>query len=49
MGFYGMAKAFNEIAANAEADSLGHADWLALLPDREGIHRQGWRMGGRLR
>jgi DNA replication protein DnaC len=49
MGLHGMAKAFNEIVANAEADSLGHTDWLALLLDREGAHRQDKRLGARLR
>ena len=45
MGLHGMAKAFNEIVANAEAESLGHADWLAL----RGAHRQDKRLGARLR
>ena len=31
MGLHGMAKAFNDLAANPETDGLGHADWLALL------------------
>jgi len=45
MGLYGMAKAFNDLAANAESDSLRHADWLALLLDREAAHRQDKRLG----
>ena len=49
MGLYGMAKAFNDLAANAESDSLRHADWLALLLDREAAHRQDKRLGARLR
>jgi DNA replication protein DnaC len=49
MGLAGMAKAFSELAANPEADTLGHGDWLALLLDREAIHRQDKRMGARLR
>ena len=49
MGFYGMAKAFSEITANTEADSLGHAEWLALLLDREVVHRQDKRLIARLR
>ena len=49
LGLHGMAKAFTELAANAEADSLGHADWLALLLDREAVHRQDKRLGARLR
>ena len=31
----GMAKAFDELAANAESERLSHAEWLALLLDRE--------------
>jgi DNA replication protein DnaC len=49
MGFYGMAKAFQEITGAAEADSLSHAEWLALLLDREVVHRQDKRLGARLR
>jgi DNA replication protein DnaC len=49
MGLHGMAKAFTELTANAEADSLGHGDWLALLLDREAVHRQDKRLGARLR
>jgi DNA replication protein DnaC len=49
MGFYGMAKAFQEIAGAAEADSLSHAEWLALLLDREVVHRQDKRLSARLR
>jgi DNA replication protein DnaC len=49
MGLAGMAKAFAELAANPEANTLGHSDWLALLLDREAIHRQDKRMGARLR
>ena len=49
MGLHGMAKAFNDLAANPETDGLGHADWLALLLDRESVHRQDKRLGARLR
>jgi DNA replication protein DnaC len=49
MGLHGMAKAFGDLAANPEADTLGHGDWLALLLDREAVHRQDKRMGARLR
>ena len=49
MGLHGMAKAFNDLAANPETDGLGHADWLALLLDREAVHRQDKRLGARLR
>ena len=30
LGLHGMAKAFVEIAANGEADGLGHPEWLGL-------------------
>lgn len=49
LGLQGMARAFGELIENAEAASLGHADWLALLLDRETIHRQDKRLGARLR
>jgi len=49
LGLTGMARAFAELAANPEADSLGHGDWLALLLDREAAHRQDKRLGARLR
>ncbi len=49
LGLHGMAKAFTELAANPEADGLGHGDWLALLLDREAVHRQDKRLGARLR
>ena len=49
MGLHGMAKAFAALAANPEADALGHGDWLALLLDREAVHRHDKRLGARLR
>jgi len=49
LGLHGMAKAFNELSANDEATGLGHADWLALLLEREAVHRQDKRLGARLR
>jgi DNA replication protein DnaC len=49
MGLHGMAKAFRDLAASPEADTLGHGDWLALLLDREAVHRQDKRLGARLR
>ncbi|HVY35167.1 MAG TPA: IS21-like element helper ATPase IstB [Caulobacteraceae bacterium] len=48
LGLHGMAKAFNELAANDEAAGLGHADWLALLLEREAVHRQDKRLCSRL-
>ena len=35
LGLHGMAKAFVEIAANGQANGLGHHEWLGLLLDRE--------------
>ena len=49
MGLHGMAKAFKDLSANAEASGLGHADWLALLLEREAVHRHDKRFGARLR
>ena len=39
VGLYGMAKAFGEVIAAAEAATLTHAEWLALLLDREMTYR----------
>src|SRR5260370_29195419 len=44
-----MAKAFNDLAASDEAAGLAHADWLALLLEREAVHRQDRRLRARLR
>jgi DNA replication protein DnaC len=49
LGLQGMAKAFNDLADDDEAAGLGHADWLALLLERETVHRQDKRLGARLR
>jgi DNA replication protein DnaC len=49
LGLAGMAKAFGDLAADPEAGALGHADWLALLLDREAAHRQDRRFTARLR
>jgi hypothetical protein len=35
LGLYGMAKAFADITTADQAKDLPHADWLALLLDRE--------------
>src|SRR6202041_894450 len=43
LGLYGMAKAFADITAADQAKDLPHADWLALLLDRE----TSWRGGKR--
>ena len=49
MGFAGMAKAFAELAANAEAERLTHSEWLALLLDREWSFRHDRKLAARLR
>lgn len=49
LGLAGMARAFKELAANPEAEGLGHAEWLGLLLDREMAQRQDKRYGARLR
>ena len=47
MGLTGMAKAFDELAANAEAERLSHAEWLALLLDREWSWRYDRKLAAR--
>lgn len=49
LGLGGMAKAFQELAANREADGLSHPEWLGLLLDREVSVRQDKRLAARLR
>ena len=49
LGLIGMAKAFAEIQAAGEADSLTHAEWLALLLDREATWRYDKKLIRRLR
>ena len=49
MGFAGMAKAFAELASNAEAERLTHPEWLALLLDREWSFRHDRKLAARLR
>ena len=49
LGLYGMAKAFAEIRASGEAESLGHSEWLGLLLDREASWRRDKRLAARLR
>jgi hypothetical protein len=39
LGLHGMAKAFVDLADAGQAKDLAHADWLALLLDREGRRR----------
>jgi len=49
LGLIGMAKAFADLAANDEAASLGHAEWLALLLDHEATWRNDRRLALPLR
>jgi hypothetical protein len=49
MGLAGMARAFGELAANAEAERLTHPEWLALLLDREWGFRHDRKLAARLR
>ncbi len=44
----GMAQAFAEMRDNPEAEQLSHAEWLALLLDREATERHGRRLKYRL-
>lgn len=49
LGLGGMARAFAELQANPSAAELGHAEWLALLLDRESTERSNRRPVARLR
>jgi len=49
LGLYGMAKAFADLAAADQAKDIAHADWLALLLDRETSWRRDKRLTARLR
>jgi DNA replication protein DnaC len=49
LGFTGMARAFEELAANPRSAELDHAEWLGLLLDRELADRQDRRLKARLR
>jgi DNA replication protein DnaC len=49
LGLTGMAKAFIDIESNGDAASLGHAEWLALLLEREASLRHDKRLATRLR
>jgi DNA replication protein DnaC len=48
LGLHGMAKAFADIEAGGDAASLGHAEWLALLLEREATLRRDKRLSKRL-
>jgi DNA replication protein DnaC len=49
LGLHGMAKAFADIEAAGDAKSLSHAEWLAVLLEREGSLRHDKRLATRLR
>ena len=49
LGLGGMARAFSELQDNTSAASLGHAEWLALLLDREATERSNRQLTARLR
>ena len=49
LGLHGMAKAFADLADADEPRDLVHADWLALLLDREMSWRKDKRLNARLR
>jgi DNA replication protein DnaC len=49
LGLHGMAKAFSDLAEARQEKDLPHADWLALLLDREASWRKDKRLTARLR
>jgi len=49
LGLLGMANAFGEISIDADAVNLTHAEWLALLLEREASYRHDKRLAARLR
>lgn len=49
LGLAGMARAFAELEANPTSAALSHAEWLALLLDREATERYERRLRARLR
>ena len=49
LGLAGMARAFIELEANPGSAELSHAEWLALLLDREATERHDRRLRARLR
>ena len=49
LGLKGMARAFAELQANPTSCELSHAEWLALLLDREATERYERRLRARLR
>ena len=49
LGLAGMASAFVELQAAPQTMELSHAEWLALLLDRETTERRDRRLKARLR
>ena len=49
LGLHGMAKGFQELQAQPESRALEHADWLALLLERESTMRRQKRFENRAR
>jgi DNA replication protein DnaC len=49
LGLHAMAKAFQDLEAQGEVQSLAHAEWLGLLLDREVSFRRDKRLTTRLR
>ena len=49
LGLDGMARAFQNLAANPESRALEHAEWLGLLVDQEATLRQQKRFESRAR
>ena len=49
LGLAGMARAFAKLEADPQSDDLSHAEWLALLLDREATDRHERRLRARLR
>ena len=49
LGLDGMAKAFQDLAANPEGRALDHAEWLGLLVEQEATLRQQKRFEARAR
>src|SRR5712692_9714844 len=49
LGLAGMARAFTELEANPQSAYLAHAEWLALLLDREATERYDRRLRARPR
>ena len=48
LGLHGMAKAFADVEAAGDAESLSHAEWLAVLLEREASLRHDKRFATRL-